>query len=52
MMNEERTPTIRVGTLHLAGVLVRPEAELSLASQTEGVVVAEDIVGEWDCHRE
>ncbi len=49
-MNEERTPTIRVRTLHLAGVLVRPEAELSLASETESVVAAEDIVGEWHCH--
>ncbi len=49
-MNVERTPTIRVGTLHLAGVLVRPEAELSLASETESVVAAEDVVGEWGSH--
>ena len=50
MLNEERTPTIRVRTVHLPGELVRLEAELSLARRAEGVVVAHDVVGEWDCH--
>ncbi len=50
MFREEHTPTIHIRTGYSLCVLRLAEAKLSPARRAVGVIVADDVVGEWGWH--